>query len=170
MRFHFALLAPQNRCRTPSLPPSRNTIGTLLSCVFGPNFISQILTYAQPDEPGGSGTGHEYQAGAGPKHGELSCSHRTFLQFAGVRTVLSTHSRFITYPGAIPMPTSWQTLSCIRLRRPACGRRAHQEWRRAGDAEWFRYPQLVPQEAFPGYSEWEWHRELVSCSRARIKL
>jgi hypothetical protein len=57
-------------------------VGTLQSSVFGPKVY---LTCAQPEEPGGSGTGHEYQAGAGPKHGELSSSHGTFLQFTQFR-------------------------------------------------------------------------------------
>jgi hypothetical protein len=66
------------------------------------------LTDAQhkDSEPGGSGTGYEYQAGAGPKHGELSSSHETFLKFRGDCTVLSTPLRFITYPKTIPMHTS----------------------------------------------------------------
>ena len=37
------------------------------------------LTDAQPEDPSGSGIGHVYQTGAGSKHGELLCSHGTFL-------------------------------------------------------------------------------------------
>jgi hypothetical protein len=40
------------------------------------------LTDAQQNGPSDSGSGHVYQTGAGPKHGELSCSHGTFLHVA----------------------------------------------------------------------------------------
>jgi hypothetical protein len=48
----FCPTAPQNLCRTPSLPPSRNTIGTLLCWVFkfrvGPNFI--LIMHSQTNQ------------------------------------------------------------------------------------------------------------------------
>ena len=68
------------------------------------------LTGAQPEDPSDSGTGHVYQTGAGPKHGELSCSHGTFLYYVALH-VAQSRSAFnplplITYHGTIPMPTS----------------------------------------------------------------
>jgi hypothetical protein len=68
----------------------------------------------------------------------------------------------------IPMPTSWQTTSCIRPRNPAGGRRALPERDCAGGGEWFQCRRLELPAVFTGYFQWEWRRELVSCSLARI--
>jgi hypothetical protein len=38
------------------------------------------LTDAQPEEPGGSGAGHEYQAGAGPKVGPNMVNYRVHME------------------------------------------------------------------------------------------
>ncbi len=40
------------------------------------------LSDAQPNDPSDSGSGHVYKTGAGPEHGELSCSQGTFLHVA----------------------------------------------------------------------------------------
>ena len=75
---------------------------------------------------------------------------------------------FITYRGTILMPTSWQTTSCIRLLNPLCGRRALPERDCAVGAEWFRCHRQELRAVFPGYFQWGWRRELVSCSQAHI--
>jgi hypothetical protein len=73
-------------------------------------------------------------------------------------TVPSTLFAFITYRGTIPMPMSWHTTSCIRLRNPAGGRQALLESECAGGGEWFRCPRLEQQAVFPGYFQLEWCR------------
>ena len=64
------------------------------STVFDPLLVSDAdaaephiwpkfyLTDAQPNNPSESCSGYVYQTGAGPEHGELSCSHGTFLHVA----------------------------------------------------------------------------------------
>ncbi len=64
------------------------------------------------------------------------------------RAVFSTLLAFITYCWTIPMPTSWQTTSCIRPRNPASDRRALQERDCAGSAEWLRCSWLELPAAF----------------------
>ena len=68
------------------------------------------------------------------------------------------------------MPTSWQTTSRIRRRLPAGGRQVRPERRCAGGTEWFLCLQQAPSQVFPECFEWGWHREQVSCNRARIVL
>ena len=53
------------------------------------------------------------------------------------RTVPWNPLAFKTYCGTIPMPTSWQTTSCIRPRIPPGGRQAHLESDCVGSAELF---------------------------------
>ncbi len=53
-------------------------------------------------------------------------------------------------------------------RNPAVGRRALPERDCAGGGEWFRCRRLELLAVFPEYFQWEWRRELVSCSLARI--
>ena len=84
------------------------------------------------------------------------------------RTVPWNPLAFITYRGTIPMPTSWQTTSCIRPRNPPGGRQAHLESDCVGSAELFRCHRQEPPAVFQGYFQWGWRRELDSCSRARI--
>ena len=84
------------------------------------------------------------------------------------RTVPWNPLAFKTYRGTIPMPTSWQTTSCIRPRNPPGGRQAHLESDCVGGAEWFRCHRQEPPAVFKGYFRWGWCRELDSCSQARI--
>ena len=44
--------------------------------------VQSLITEAQPEDPSDSGTGHKYWTVAGPKYGELACSHGNFLQAA----------------------------------------------------------------------------------------
>ncbi len=72
-----------------------------------PNTRSKAyLTDAQPEDPSGSGIGHVYQMGAGFKHGELSCSHGTFLHVtlhvAQSHSQPPFHSLHITGPSQCP--------------------------------------------------------------------
>jgi hypothetical protein len=64
-------------------------------------------TNAQQEDQGYSGTGHVYQT-AGPKHGELSCLHGTFLccTIAQCHQPPSIEGVFITYYRTILMPKS----------------------------------------------------------------
>ena len=83
-------------------------------------------------------------------------------------SVLSHPLAFITYRETSPKPTNWQTTSCIRPQNPPGGRQALPQNDRAGGAEWFRCHRQELLAASPGYSQWGWRRELVSCSRALI--
>ncbi len=84
-------------------------------------------------------------------------------------TVPSTPFAFITYHRTIPMPTSWQTTSCIRRRLPADCSSVLPERGCAGGAEWFQCHEQELQAVLPGYFQWGWRRGLVSCSRAHIE-
>jgi hypothetical protein len=89
------------------------------------------------------------------------------------RTVTQCHQPpplFVTYHGTSPTPTSWQTTSHIRRWHLACGRRVRPERSCAGGTEWVRCLQQVRLQVFPGYFEWRWRREQVSCNQARIQL
>ncbi len=70
------------------------------------------------------------------------------------RTVPSTPFAFITHRGTIPMPMSWQTTSCIRLRNPAGGRRALPESECAGGGEWFQCRRLEQPAVFKDTFNW----------------
>jgi hypothetical protein len=64
--------------------------------------------------------------------------HRTFsLSCTPCRAVPSTPFSFIKYRGTTPMPTSWQTTSCIRCWHPAGTCRVLQKGNCAGSAERF---------------------------------
>ena len=85
-------------------------------------------------------------------------------------SVLSHPLAFITYRGTSLKPMNWQTTSCIRPRNSRGGRQALPQNDCAGGAEWFRCHRQELLAASPGYSQWGWRRELVSCSRARRLL
>ena len=166
---HSRQLSKQKYCRSLVMcaPPFRPTTPRkkVQSTIFAPLQVEHrgatephiqhkaYLTDAQPNNPSDSCSGHVHQTGAGPKHGELSCSHGTFLHVAPY--VAQSHSAikppppFITYLGTSPTPKSWQTTSHIRRRHPACGRRVRPERSCAGGTEWFRCLQQVLLQSFP---------------------
>ena len=78
VHFHFGQGPPQTEQTQQSTvfaPPQEEH-----RCSSEPRTRSNAyLTDAQPEDPSGSGIGHVYQTGTGSKHGELSCSHGTFL-------------------------------------------------------------------------------------------
>ncbi len=136
--------ATRNRFRTLSLPPYRNTMGTLQSSVFGPKFI--LLVHSRKNQVAMVRV-MSIRREQAPNMVNYQ-DHMEPFQLAGGCTVLSTLSQFITYSCTIPMPTSWQTTSSICLWHPACSRREHPERHCASGAEWFQYPQQVPLQAF----------------------
>ncbi len=115
-----------------------------------------------------SGTGRR------PASGQYNCSiietsPVVLPGLAGVDGTTDTPTtRFITYHRTIPMPTSWQTTSCIQ--NQACCRWVPRESGCTGGMELSPCPLLVQQAVFHWYSESVWHTEPVSCGQAHIQF
>jgi hypothetical protein len=131
--------------------------------------LTVYLTAALPDELNEICTGSA--EGSMRLHAANMLMHRVRMELLSIchQGLLETPSPFITYPGTIPMPTSWQTLTtpCNHHLLPPCCR---TERRCAGVMEWFLYRRWEQQEVLPWYSERELYRELVSCTQGRIQF
>ena len=79
MHHHFGQRSPRQKVQSTIFAPPQVEHRGATEPHIRPK---AYLTYTRPNYPSDSGSGHVYQTGAGPKHGELSCSHGTFLHVA----------------------------------------------------------------------------------------
>ncbi len=79
-----------------------------------------------------------------------------YFNWWNIKLINSWHEpplTFITCHGTTPLPTSWQTTSCIHRKHPASGRQVRLETSCAGGAELFLCHRLVQEEVFRVYSQ-----------------